>query len=190
MELSLKTNFYWSMFAVATVATSLYAAESKANTLLYISPNDYNHSVYLSHTYYGYWFEQGPLVESIAFQALKVIDSGVALCKANETSDTVIRINPSIFYNWQMGVYHSRLVATVYSGNGNLLGTYSGEAQQRGFLGGDTVTPYYLTKVYTSAMQNLMTKLKINPALDNEKAGNRLPCGLIGAQPEPKFSFY
>lgn len=190
MKFSLKTILCWGVFTVTTVTTGLYAAESKANTLLYISQNDYNHSVYLSHAYYGYWFAQGPLVEPIAFQALKAIDSGVALCKANETNDTIIRIKPSIFYNPQMGVYHGRLVATVYSGGGNVLNTYTGEAQQIGFIGGDNVTYYYLNKVYTLAMQNLMTKLQINPTLESAKAENKLPCGLIGAQPEPKFSFY
>ena len=187
MENRLKTISCVSTIALAFLASAIQA---QATTLLTISPNDYHYSVHLLHPYYNYWFAQGPLVEPIAFEALKAKDSEITRCKANETADTIIRIKPSLFYNPQMEVYHGRLVATVYSGGGNLLGTYVGKAQQRGFIGGENVTEFYLNKVYTLAMQDLMTKLEIKPALDNAKAENKLPCGLVGAQEEPKINFY
>lgn len=176
---------------VLTGATaSAYAVESKANTLLYISPNDYNYSVHLLHPYYDYWFEQGPLVEPIALKALKAKDSETTICKANETADTIIRVKPNLFYNPQLRVYHSKLVATVYSGGGNVLGTYVGEAQQLGFNSVDHGITYSLNKVYDLAMKDLMIKLKADPVTTGTSSGSKLPCGLIGAQMEPKINFY
>ena len=181
-----------SIITVATMglATTAYATAAKTNTLLYISPNDYNYSVHLLHPYYDYWFEQGPLIEPIALQALKVKDSDLSICKANETANTIIRIKPNLFYNPQLRVYHSKLVATVYSGSGNLLGTYVGEAQQLGFTSVDNGITYSLNKVYGLAMQDLMTKLKLDSALPSTSVETKLPCGLIGAQLEQKVNFY
>jgi hypothetical protein len=190
MKFSLKTIAGLSVLTVITLATSLYADESKANTLLYISPNDYKYSVHLLHPYYDYWFAQGPLVEPIAFQALKEKDSMLSMCTSNETADNIIRIKPSLFYNPQLRVYHSRIVATVYSGSGNVIGTYTGEAQQQGFTSVDNGIQYHLNKVYTLAMQDLMTKLQLSQLSEISKTETKLPCGLIGAQVEPKINFY
>jgi hypothetical protein len=159
--------------------------------LLYISPNDYNYSVHLLAPYYNdYWFAQGPLLEPIALKALQEKQGEVALCQANETADTIIRIKPSVFYNPQMHVYHSKLVATVFSGRGDVLGSYVGEAQQLGFTSFDNGTKYHLNKVYGLAMLNLMTKLTINSSTEGARSESKLPCGLIGAQNDPKISFY
>ncbi|MDP1765541.1 MAG: hypothetical protein Q8K83_01430 [Methylotenera sp.] len=180
-----------SVFIVlASMVASANAADSKAVTLIYISPNDYHHSVHLLHPYYDYWFEQGPIVESIALKALTIKYGEVSLCTANETADTIIRIKPSLFYNPQMRVYHSKIVATVYSGGGSVMGTYVGEAQQQGFTSVDNGTNYHINRVYTLAMQDLTAKLEVKTLSENAKIENKLPCGLIGAQEQPKINFY
>ena len=185
------TNKIASVALLVSLSMSVCAAESNTKTLLYISPNDYNYSVHLLAPYYSdYWFAQGPLVEPIALKALQEKHGDVALCQANETAETIIRIKPSLFYNPQMHVYHSKLVATVFSGKGDVLGSYVGEAQQLGYTSFDNAIKYHLNKVYGLAMQNLMTKLTINSPADGVKSEGRLPCGLIGAQNDPKISFY
>jgi hypothetical protein len=179
------------MLLLASLSASVCAAESNTKTLLYISPNDYNYSVHLLAPYYhDYWFSQGPLVEPIALQALQEKYSDMTLCQSNETADTIVRIKPSVFYNPQMHVYHGKLVATVFSGKGDVLGTYVGEAQQLGYTSFDNGTKYHLNKVYGLAMQDLMTKLTINPSPDIAKSEAKLPCGLIGAQNDTQMSFY
>jgi hypothetical protein len=180
-----------SMMLFSSFFASVYAAESNAKTLLYISPNDFNYSVHLLAPYYSdYWFAQGPLVEPIALKALQEKLGEIVLCQANETAENVIRIKPSVFYNPQMHVYHSKLVATIFSGKGDVLGSYVGEAQQQGFTSFDNGTKYHLNKVYGLAMQNLMTKLTINFSPEGAKSEGQLPCGMIGAQNDPKISFY
>ncbi len=166
------------------------ASLAPANTLIYISPNDYNHSVRLLHPYYDYWFAQGPLLEPVALKALQKDSPEIGLCKANETANTVIRIKPHLFYNPQMRVYHSKLVATAYSGSGQLLGQYVGEAQQPGLTGVDNATQFYIQRAYQLAMQDLLTKLSVTQLAQHASTSPTLPCGMIGAQEEPKLSFY
>jgi hypothetical protein len=103
-------------------------------------------------------------------------------------------LKPRIFYNPQMKVYHSKLEATVYSGSGEVIGSYSGEAQQQGFASFDNATEYHIKKAYRLAMQDLMRNINLQPANKaadaTVAAAAKLPCGLIGAQAEPVFNFY
>jgi hypothetical protein len=193
MKFSLKTIACLSAVAITTVAASTYAAEPKASTLLYISPNEYSHSLLLLTPYSdGYWFEQGPLVEPIAFEALKAKDSNLAMCNGSETADTIIRVKPYLFYNPWPAIYYSRLVATVYSAGGEALGVYIGEAQQSGpgpaIL--EMTAESDISKAYALAMQDLMTKLQIKPMSERKKVETILPCGIIGSQLESRYNFY
>lgn len=183
-------NIACLFFTVFILSANVQAAESKFKTLLYISPDDYRYSVHLLHPYYDYWFEQGPLVEPVALEALKAQLGDVERCKANETADIIVRIKPHLFYNPQLRVYHSKLEATVYSGGGNVLGSYVGKAQQQGFNSVDMGIQLHLNEVYTLAMQDLMMKLQVNQLPESSKAEAKLPCGIIGAQVQARFNFY
>lgn len=184
-----------SLATVLLVSANVFATEAKSSTLLYISPNDYKYSVHLLHPYYNYWFEQGPLVEPIALSALKAENSDANLCQANETADKIIRVTPSLFYNPQLQMYYSKLTATVYSGSGNVLATYVGEGKQHGFTAVNHAITMHLSKAYSAAMQDLMTKIDAGKLTEDKTAANlaaqtKLPCGLIGAQAEPKVGYY
>lgn len=183
-------TFKTVLLASALMCNSAYAKEADVSTLLYISPNDYNYSVHLLSPYYDYWFEQGPVVEPIAITALQQKDQQTSICKANETADRIVRITPHVFYNPQMHVYHSKLEATIYSGSGNVLGNYVGEAQQLGNVSFDNGTRKSLNKAYTSAMQDLMSKIDLNATVPAKSGESKLPCGMVGAQAEPKINFY
>ena len=190
MKFNLKIVHFFSSLLLITLADCAFSAESQSSTLLYISPNDYNYSVHLLHPYFDYWFEQGPIIEPIAFDALKLKGVNISLCKENETAEKIIRIKPSIFYNPQLRVYHAKLVATVFSGDGKVLGSYVGEAQQLGFTSVDNGIQFHLKKVYTLAMQDLTKKMENKPAIDYLKVESKLPCSLVGAQSETKVNFY
>jgi hypothetical protein len=156
--------------------------------------------VRLLHPYYDYWFEQGPIVEPIAMAALQANDKNIAMCKANETADEVIRIKPSVFYNPLLRVFYTSVSATVFSGNGEQLAVYKGEGQQNGFMAVNHATVMHLTKAYKTAMDDLVKNMTTGKTADKKSAktnaqvvatdANTLPCGLIGQQAEPRFSFY
>jgi hypothetical protein len=186
----MKVKSYLSVSLLLISATqAAHALESKSGTLIYISPLEYSHSVRLLSPYYDYWFEQGPIVEPIVLKALSKQDNSVGMCRNNETADTIVRLKPYLFYNPQMQVYHSKMEATVYSGNGDVLGTYVGEAQQMGYNSVNTATRFHIEKVYNKAMNNLVAKLDLtHPA--NSSGGQKLPCGIIGNQYQPTFNFY
>jgi len=166
------------------------AVEVKNNTLLYISPTYYQHSVRLLHPFYDYWFTQGPLVEPIALQALQAQDPNLQLCQAGKTAHRVIRITPNIFYNPQMRVYYSQIDANVYSGGGSLLGTYVGKASQQGNMSVDNGLQNHLKSAYALAMQDLMKKINMNPNAIETDSEVKLSCSIIGAQVEPKINVY
>jgi hypothetical protein len=194
MKLSFKTWASLSLLSLSALSGVATAAEPAidpaSSVLLLISPHDYKYSVHIGAPYYNYWFEQGPIVEPIAFKALQAQYGGLEMCTGNETAKTIVRIKPYLFFNLQLSVYHSKLEATVYSAGGSELGRYIGEAQQMGVINGDVSVKYNLNKVYTLAMQDLMTKLKIQPATDAAKTESTLPCRLIAGQDEARFSFY
>ena len=183
-----------SILVNAVIAGSALAAdELKAKTLLYISPLEYNHSVQLLTPYDdGYWFEQGPLVEPIAFTALKAKESDLAMCNGSETAETVIKIKPYLFYNPWPGTYFATLVATVYSAGGEVLGVYTGEGKHSapGPALLKITIPSSLSRSYESAMEDLMTKLKIKPMAERKEVETVLPCGIIGSQLEPRFNIH
>lgn len=188
MKILFKASTCLSVFVMTLAIANIAFAASPSNILLYISPNDYKYSVHLLHPYYNFWFEQGPLLEPVALQALKAKDSEVKMCTGNESANIIIRIKPHVFYNPQMSVYHSKLEATVYSGSGQVLGNYVGKAEQHGFTVSDITLNYNLKKVYNLAMQNLMTKLKVDVV--NEKPAIQLPCAIIGGQDQTNINFY
>lgn len=200
-----------SMLSVIFVAGCIFSAQhawanEKAGmndakrTLIYISPSDYNHSVRLSHPYYNYWFEQGPIVEPIALLALQENNKNIAMCNSSEFADEIIRIKPSVFYNPLLRVFYTIVSATVFSGSGEQLAIYKGEGQQNGFMDIYHATRMHLSKAYKTAMDDLLQNMASGKTADKKPAKTNaqvvaadtktLPCGLIGQQAEPRFSFY
>lgn len=183
-----------SFAALVLISANAFAADAKPSTLLYISPNDYTYSVRLLHPYYDYWFEQGPIVEPILLDGLKDKFTDLSLCKANETADKVIRVTPSLFYNPMLRYYYGKLIATVYSGSGTILGQYVGEGMHQGYMSVNHAIPMHLEKAYSVAMQDLMTKIEADKAniekVDINTTDTKMSCGLIGLQPEPRIKFY
>jgi len=193
MKTLLKTLALLSFLVNLALGASAYADETKARTLLYISPLEYSHSVQLLTPYDdGYWFEQGPLVEPVAFAALKAQESDLAMCNGSETADTIIKIKPYLFYNPWPGTYYATLVATVYAAGGETLGVYTGEGKLNapGPSLLEITVPFNLSKTYALAMEDLMSKLKIKPIAERKKVETVLPCGIIGSQLEPRFSIH
>lgn len=180
------------LLSSATGVTA-YADESKPRTLLYINPLEYTHSVQLLTPYHdGYWFEQGPLVEPVAFAALQTQVPDLAMCNSSETAETIIKIKPRMFYNPWPGTFFATLVATVYGAGGEELGVFKGEGKYS--APGPSILKINartsLSRAYALAMQDLMTNFKIKPVAERNKVETVLPCGIIGSQLESRYTIH
>lgn len=194
MKNLLKRMAFWSVVANTLLAGTAYAAgEQKANTLLYISQLEYTHSVQLLTPYHdGYWFEQGPLIEPVAFAALKAANGDLAMCTGSETADTIIKIKPHVFFNPWPSTYYATVIATVYSASGETLGVYTGKGKHNapGPARMKITVPSSISTAYEAAMQDLMTQMKIKPMAERKKVETVLPCGIIGSQVESRFTIH
>lgn len=158
-----------------------------ASMLVYISPQDYEHPIKLWHYFYNYWYEQGPVVEPIAIQALSAGYGDVKMCQGNETGKALIWIKPRMYYNPQLEVFYGEVSADIFSASGKALGSYTGESRKHEFL--DVYPERQVETAYKLAMDNLMVKLKADSELQagiseaisaNEKES---PCSMVTLLP-------
>lgn len=153
-----------------TAATAAEAQEAgQPKMLVYISPQDYQHSIKLWHYYDDYWYEQGPVIEPVAMEALSAEYGNVQMCRGNYTGNVLLWIKPRMYYNPQLQVFYGEVTADVFSGQGEAMGSYKGEARKYGFL--DVYPEQQVEAAYKMAMQNLMVKLKANSALQATISG-------------------
>lgn len=148
-----------------TAASAVQAKEAAAaDMLVYISPDEYKHSNRLSHyNFREYWYEQGPMVEPYVSQVLGAELGSVGLCQAGETANTLVWLKPRMTYNSTLQRFNGKVIAEVYSGSGQSLGTYVGESRRDSFL--DIVPAYQLDVAYKAAMEDLAAKMKADQHL-------------------------
>ena len=176
--LSLLSLATLSHSAMADTKTDASADKtSTSNLLVYINPVFYEHPVRMLHPYLDYWHMRGPMFEKVAVETLnKAKLNGSQLhaqnCKADLTTNITVSLEPYIFYNPQLRVFHSEVIANVYAGKLVPIATYKATAQQQGEL--NNVPEYYLKRAYTKAMQGIVTKMQADaskfsnaPSLDN-----------------------
>ncbi|MGB7816534.1 MAG: hypothetical protein WBL28_09325 [Methylotenera sp.] len=177
-----------------TLLTSINHAQaedtSKPNMLIYINPQEYTNQIKLWHYYYDYWFAQGPIVEKVAKVQLEKEYGTVSMCEGNQSGKTLVWLQPSMFYNPQSLIYYGKIKANVYTGVGKLLGEYVGESKKHGYL--DVQNQKSVYSAYDIAMQNAISKMKADPALQaiiNKPApasSTDTPCSMVTLLPTPK----
>src|SRR5664279_2010309 len=173
-----------ALFGTATTAQAKDADPAKM--LVYISPQEYNYSIKLWHYYYSYWFEQGPVVESVAMQILGAEYGDVKMCQGNDLGKALVWIKPRMYYKPQLEVFYGEITDDIFSGNGKVLGTYTGDSRKQGFL--DVYPERQIEAAYKLAMQNLMLKIKADQALwtkiNESMASNEASsCALVALLP-------
>lgn len=162
--------------------------------LLYIHPQDYSSSVSLRHYYYNHWVTQGPSVENAAKEVLGHEFGEVGMCDGNNPGKTLVWLRPSIFYNPLMKQYHSKIKASVYSGDGKPLATYIGEGQAEGFLDMRADRELKISAVYKQAMEIVADKMKADSGLQKllktefKPENAPAPCGMVTLLPAPAAS--
>ena len=107
--------------------------------------------------------ETGPMVEPFVSQVLGAELGSVGLCQAGETANTLVWLKPRMTYNSTLQRFNGKVIAEVYSGSGQSLGTYVGESRRDSFL--DIVPAYQLDVAYKAAMEDLAAKMKADQHL-------------------------
>ena len=161
---------------------------------MHIGQTHYEHPVRLLHPYLDFWHMKGPLAEKAALKALKKRFADVGNCST--PANVVLLLEPHIFYNVHLGVFHGEFIARAYVNSTeeptyeNSLTYIKKQAQQLGNLG---IKPdVYMEKAYEKAMDKVVKKLETDkaflatldkPKMDNPKsicdALDKLPPGKI-----------
>ena len=139
---------------------------------------------------------KGPLAESAALKTLKKRFVNVGNCSAS--ANVVLLLEPHMFYNAQLRVFHAEIIARAYvhgaepANYDNAITVIKKQAQQQGDLG---VKPdFYMQKAYAKAMEKVIKKLETDQAflaaLDNAKIENQKTiCNALDALPAAKFYY-
>ena len=176
------------------------------NIAMHIGKTHYEHPIRLLHPYLDLWHMKGPLAEKAALKTLKKRFANVGDC--NASANVVLLLEPHMFYNPQLRVFHAEIIARAYTQGAketqdtkettlqptyeNAITTIKKQAQQQGDLG---LTPdFYMEKAYTKAMEKIIKKLETDEAflaaLNKAKMENpRTICDTLDSLPAAKFYY-
>lgn len=155
--------------------------------VVYISPQEYTNEIKLWHFVKDYWFAQGPLIEPVLVKTLGASLGETAICDAGVTGKVLLWVKPKMFYNPHMRNFYGTLKATVYSGSGHALATYSGESRYSGDL--DILPAKSVQATYDLAIQNLVSKMKADPEIAKllqqgiPSSQSYTPCSMVAVLP-------
>ena len=166
------------------------------NIAMHIGKTHYEHPVRLLHPYLDVWHMKGPLAEKAALKALQKRFANVGDC--NGSANVVLLLEPHMFYNAQLRVFHGEIIARAYVKGAeepsyeNAITVIKKQAQQNGELG---IKPdFYMERAYTKAMDKVIKKLETDQAflatldkanMDNPKA----ICDALDKLPAAKFYY-
>ncbi len=170
-------------------------AKLPGNIAMHIAKVHYEHPVRLLHPYLDVWHMKGPLAEKAALKTLKKRFANVGDC--NSAANVVLLIEPHMFYNAQLRVFHGEIIARAYVNTTDLssqsaITTIKKQVTQNGDIG---VKPdYYMEKAYVKAMEKVIKKLETDKAfldtLDKAKIENpKLICNALDDMPVSKIYY-
>ena len=138
------------------------------NIAVHIAKRHYEHPVRLLHPYLDVWHMKGPMAEKVALKTLPKRFTNVTMCANSTNADVVLSLEPQMFYNAQLRVFHAEIIAKAYINTGEpvnqlvAIATVKKQAQQNGDLG---IKPeYYMEKAYTKAMDKVIKQLGVDSA--------------------------
>ncbi|EUJ09958.1 hypothetical protein Meth11DRAFT_0762 [Methylophilaceae bacterium 11] len=141
------------------------------NIAVHIAQVHYEHPVRILHPYLDVWHMKGPLAQKAATSTLNKYFSNAQWCDKAHDASVVLLLEPHMFYNPQMQVFHGEIIAKVFTqtgGIGNIepaIVRIKKQAEQNGSL---TVKPdFYMEKAYVKAMEKVIAELKKNQLFIN-----------------------
>ena len=195
MQKLLVTTFLSVIFCITAQAETA-PIKLPGNIAMHIGKTHYEHPVRLLHPYLDVWHMKGPLAEKAALKALQKRFANVGDC--NGSANVVLLLEPHMFYNAQLRVFHGEIIARAYVKGAeepsyeNAITVIKKQAQQNGELG---IKPdFYMERAYTKAMDKVIKKLETDQAflatldkanMDNPKA----ICNALDKLPAAKFYY-
>ena len=147
------------IFLVFSMTSLAHAAPDKlpGNIAVHIAKTHYLHPVLLLHPYLNVWHMKGPLAEKAAMTSMQPHFSQVSECEDDSRADVVVLLEPHMFYNAQLQVYHAEYIARIYTDDGEPITRIKKQAQQ---IGPITISPdFYMEKAYTKAIDKVIADL-------------------------------
>lgn len=193
----MKNNLIKFLAALLVMNMPVYAADEVSNTatpkmLMYIQPVEYNNPISLWHPYRDYWFYQGPVIEHLAKSKLNHAYGKVGLCEGNQSGKVLVWLQPRMFYNPQVQLFYGKVTANVYTGIGQLVGSYVGTSKLHGFL--DIKPEVWIEKSYAVAIDEMVAKMQADDAVQKllssvgqAEDANTTPCSMVTLLPTPKI---
>ena len=187
-------------FVISFLSINAYADSAKlpGNVALLIAKRHYQHPVRLLHPYLDVWHMKGPMAEKVALKALEKRFASNGLCSASKNADVVLLIEPQMFYNAQLRVFHAEMIVKAYAplteapNTENFAIKVKKQAQQQGDLG---VKPdYFMEKAYNKAMDKVIKSLETDKTflalLNNGKSNTaESQCGALNDLPTSKIYY-
>ena len=156
------------LFLSLIFSNAAFANKLPGNIAVHIAKRHYEHPVRLLHPYLDVWHMKGPMLEKVALKALPKRFANVSMCANSSNADVVLSLEPQMFYNAQLRVFHAEIIAKAYVNNGEpvdqlvAIATVKKQAQQNGDLG---IKPeYYMEKAYSKAMDKVIKQLEVDSA--------------------------
>ena len=179
LSISLWMSLFIANSALAESA-QLPLAKLPGNIAVHIAKTHYEHPVRLLHPYLNVWHMKGPLAEKAAFKSLEKRFENVQHCANSENVNVVLLLEPHMFYNPQLRVFHAEIIARVFVNSTELKDlekpfiSVKKQAQQLGDLG---IKPdFYMEKAYIKAMDKVIKKLETDQsftsAINTAQNGN------------------
>lgn len=182
------------------ISNAALAASTKlpGNIAVHIAKTHYEHPVRLLHPYLNVWHMKGPLAEKAALKSLEKRFENIQLCTISDNANVVLLLEPHMFYNPQLRVFHGEIIARAFINTAELNDldkpfiTVKKQAQQIGDLG---IKPdFYMEKAYIKAMDKIIKKLETDKTflstINTAQNGNaKSLCSALDDLPIAKFYY-
>jgi hypothetical protein len=187
-----------SLFLSMCISSAAFAEKLPGNIAILIAKRHYEHPVRLLHPYLDVWHMKGPLAEKAALKVLQKRFANVQICSDSKNADVVLLLEPQMFYNAQLRVFHAEYLVKAYTPSSEPPNTESAitkikkQAQQIGDL---SIKPEnYMEKAYVKAMEKVVKNLETDKAflatLNNAKINNaETMCNAINDLPISKIYY-
>jgi hypothetical protein len=156
---------------------SVSHAENEPVLVIQVPAMFYEHPTQLINPRFGYWHNRGKATEKVGLAAFQGQHYKTSRCQAEANGQALVVLVPNISYNPQMGIFHSEIIAKIYStpsATGALekpLVTVKGQGQSRGWLSYNAEA--FIQKSYQQAVDQVIQQLQKDTTL--QQALNQAP---------------